>query len=283
MQDTKSSACAQAFGTPELLEAILAQLPGKDLLLAQRISHRFETAIKSSPSLQQKLFFRAVPLEVRKEWAISSLLRHHFLPFFTLPSDPQDIETIELMDWTNDEKRREAFLFKDASWRKMLVIQPPPKRLSVVEFCHGQGGDNARNADIQFEDSQGVTMDAVYDVTIAFLRKNEVSNFGLSILDSEAGPEITLCLQYTMQCCIRVDDYDSKVDLQSKGATGDAHSKLRLTYEQEDGEGEFFSARRLSMDWTTDLTPERGGVNSYDFREWQRDRAPISSILSDVR
>jgi hypothetical protein len=278
-----SSACSTVLNTPELLEAILAQLPPKDLLLAQRISHCFATAIKSSPCLQQALYFRAVPVKDAQAWTINSLLRHHFLPFFTLPNDLQDIETVELMDWTKHDKKREAFLYKDASWRKMLVMQPSPKKLFVVQFCHCEGGDDVCDAELSFEDSQGLTMDAIYDITIAFLRNEEVSSFGLSILDSDTGPQVTLNLRAVIQCC--VDEEDSSVsNLWSQGATADAHRELNFVFRkgEENDEGTYTEVR-LNMDWTSDLTPERGGVSSYEFQKWKRDRVPISSILSDVR
>jgi hypothetical protein len=278
-----TSACSTVLNTPELLEAVLVQLPPKDLLLAQRTSHGFATAIKSSPILQQALYYRAAPIKDPQAWTINPLLRHHFLPFFTLPNDSQDMETVELMDWTRHDKRREAFLYKDASWRKMLVIQPPPKKLSVVEFSECDGGDDVCDAELSFEDSQGLTMDAIYDITIAFLRNEKVSNFGLSILDSDAGPQVTLYLRAVIQCS--VDDEDSLVSyLWSQGAPTDAHQELNSVYRKGDQDDEdIYTEVRLIVDWTSDLTPERGGVSSYEFQKWRRDRVPISSLLSDVR
>lgn len=287
------SACTRVFHTPELLEAILAQLPKKDLLFAQRVSRHFQSSIKSSPSLQRALFFRAAPLKDPKAWIINPFLRKTFLPWFVLSRISQDMETIELLDWTRNDKKGQAFLYKDASWRKMLVLQPPPKKLSIVEFCHGQCGDSARDANISFEgkDSQGVTMDAVYDVTEAYICGEKVSDFGLSILDSETGPQITLYLRSTMQCCIDDGNY-FKHCLKSQSADRYTLQSVNFLERKEEGEEltqDNWFEKRLDMDWTTDLTPKRGGVDSNEFKKWQktqqrqRERVPISSLFSDVR
>lgn len=46
------------FNTPELLENIISFLPQSDILKAQRLSRRWNTAISSSPSIQIKLWLR---------------------------------------------------------------------------------------------------------------------------------------------------------------------------------------------------------------------------------
>lgn len=46
----------RAFGTPEMLEAILLALPPRDLLLAQRVSTTWRDAIVGSISCQRALF-----------------------------------------------------------------------------------------------------------------------------------------------------------------------------------------------------------------------------------
>ncbi|KAK4949418.1 hypothetical protein LTR10_012036 [Elasticomyces elasticus] len=53
----RSSASAQVFGLPGLLESVLLQLPMKDLLLAQKICKDFKNVIDSSPTIQRALCF----------------------------------------------------------------------------------------------------------------------------------------------------------------------------------------------------------------------------------
>lgn len=65
---TTNGSCASAsvLNTTELLEHILLQLPMRDLLLAQHISHRFQNLITSSIHLQRALYFVAAPAETRE-------------------------------------------------------------------------------------------------------------------------------------------------------------------------------------------------------------------------
>jgi hypothetical protein len=45
------------FGVPELMEAILLELPMKDVLLSRRVNKQFKATIEGSVELQQALFF----------------------------------------------------------------------------------------------------------------------------------------------------------------------------------------------------------------------------------
>ena len=47
----------QAFSLPKILEAALAELPDRDLLLAQRVCRAFQDVITKSGQLQRRLFF----------------------------------------------------------------------------------------------------------------------------------------------------------------------------------------------------------------------------------
>ncbi|KAF2702955.1 hypothetical protein K504DRAFT_419492 [Pleomassaria siparia CBS 279.74] len=178
-----SSACTHVLETIELLEAVLAQLPQRDLLLAQSISRRFQSTIKTSPRLQRALYLRAAPVKDPKSWTINPLLRDAFLVWFVVPrAGTQNIYTLELLDWTKDEKRRTAFIYKDASWRRMLVIQPPPKKLSIIRFWNMQYGYSARTAEIPFEShpSGGVPMSSLYDLVHSFIYDDNLSDYNLS-------------------------------------------------------------------------------------------------------
>jgi hypothetical protein len=52
-----SHAGSRIVGIYELLEQCLLELPMKDILLAQRVSKRFDAIINTSPRLREKLFF----------------------------------------------------------------------------------------------------------------------------------------------------------------------------------------------------------------------------------
>lgn len=51
------AAVACVFDTVELFEAVLVCLPARDLLLAQRVSRRWQNVIAKSTKLQRALFF----------------------------------------------------------------------------------------------------------------------------------------------------------------------------------------------------------------------------------
>lgn len=280
-----SPACTRVFETPELLEAILARLPPRDLLHAQRVSHGFQSIIKTSPKLQQALFFRPAPFKNSKSWTLNPLLRDLFLPWFIISENRWQLpehDTLRLLDWSSSERTREAMLYSDASWRRMLLIQPPPKELLIDQYIHGQGGDDCATATVSFEDknAQGVTMDILYDIPVQFLSRHTVSQFGLAVKESKnSPPQIRLCLLFTIQCC--GDDHKGN-EFRSKAEKPWNLKDLKFVRPKPHIMDNVFG-RRIKMEWTTDLTSERGGILDHEFEKWSRERAPISSLLSDVR
>lgn len=276
-----TSARERVFATPELLEAILIQLhhvaPLHELLQAQLISHRFNTAIISSPRLQQLLFFRVEPRNNSRllaDWTSNPLLRRHFLPWFVQGDNEgkmPNYESLRMLDWNPD--RKDAFLRAEASWRNMLAVQSAPKELLVTEVCQTRGGDFLREATLSFADSApgGVTMGALYDIAEYFVCIHRVSRFWLCIKTSDTGPQMTLYLMYTKQCCPSIANRDG---FTSQGA--------KRYHELNKAEMKPVKEKR-NLDWETDLLPQRGGVSPWDWAEWKRKRAPISDLLSDVR
>ncbi|KAK3642791.1 hypothetical protein LTR56_010615 [Elasticomyces elasticus] len=57
---------ASMLDVPELLENVLLYLPLRDIIQAQRVSKHWLDSIKSSPRIQQALFFRPKPTQVRQ-------------------------------------------------------------------------------------------------------------------------------------------------------------------------------------------------------------------------
>jgi hypothetical protein len=277
-----TSARTRVFETLELFEAILVQLPPRDLLLAQRISRGFQSVIQSSPKLQQSLFFRPESFEDPKIWRLNPLLRDLFFPWFVTAEYRWNLpgyDIFQLLDWNRDAKTKEAFLHPNASWRRMLLIQPPPKDLAIVSWAHGQGGDSASKATIPFADreSRGVTMDVLYDIPLEFLSTHTVSNFGMGITESDGvAPNLTLYLMFVEQCC--GDEWKTpKFGSNAKETWSTSNLECVYTEEHETQD------RRIDMKIKTDLTPERGGVLDYELEKWMTERAPISSLYSDVR
>lgn len=267
-------AVERVLATPELLEAILIQLtPINQLLCAQLISRLFHTTIASSPILQQLLFFRADTARDAKDWSVNPLLRQHFLPWFAGPSEgsfgSRDYNVLKLMDWTTSPLTLAAFLRPEASWRNMLLMQPPPKELQVVRWVHGQGGDSENVATVSFADKSAgaVTMGRVYDIMELYLRWDfgSFASFGVGFDDGEMGPEMTLYLRMTQQCC---PSDSTKATLKSEGA----EITKGLDWEKRVEDVLLRVRRRLKMEWFTQLTEERGGVGKVEWEEWKKAR-----------
>ncbi|KAG4441035.1 hypothetical protein IFR05_003490 [Cadophora sp. M221] len=146
------TAAQQVFATPELLENILSQLPFYDLLVhAQRVNRTFHGVISSSPSIQKALFFLPAPDQVAPKPC----------PFLRASDSTRYVDR-RIQDWDQVHRdlrkqgqrphrgewlddsglrpysrtaassaRKEAVARKDASWRRMLLIQPPIKEVHV--------------------------------------------------------------------------------------------------------------------------------------------------------
>ncbi|KAJ5683039.1 hypothetical protein N7462_006204 [Penicillium macrosclerotiorum] len=125
----------EVFSTPELLELILLHLDPRTLVVsAQRTCQYWNRLIRDSRSLQKALFF--LPTDSGPTTR-NPLLAEAF-PSFFLPTDTQEAldsqaETVETdvvfsffsWDMVQHPEKIEAYNRKEASWRRMLVQQPP--------------------------------------------------------------------------------------------------------------------------------------------------------------
>lgn len=148
------SAANIVISTPELLETILLNLSMQDLLLhALLVSHSFHVLICSSPALQQHLFFLPKAPSRPSDYLPNPLLVQKFSPFFqnlqpsprhhskAEPVKPPRFHFINIQQlegrsapefnssWTSNPL---AFRRKEASWRRMLVLQPPVEKAIIV-------------------------------------------------------------------------------------------------------------------------------------------------------
>lgn len=123
----------------EMLEAVLLYLPPRDLLLSQRICRRFRQVVCTSNRIQRTLFFEhehySGKLETWKllkwnpflESRLSSLLNIRVIGVH------RGVEgTVKMVaharyreDALLDPDRLEVCLCDQASWKQMLVTQPP--------------------------------------------------------------------------------------------------------------------------------------------------------------
>lgn len=105
---------ASPIWIPELLEQILLKVDMTTLLKLQYVCHFWQNLITGSKAIQQDLFLR--PIELRP----GMQLEPRFNPLLH-----------EMQRRTTPEKGN-AFLRKEASWRRMLIRRPPTFKLGVI-------------------------------------------------------------------------------------------------------------------------------------------------------
>jgi hypothetical protein len=110
---------------PEILELILLQLDNQTILTAaQRACRAWRELIHGSSSLQKALFFLPEGHCGREdEKAQNPLLVQRFPYFFFGKEEP--VSLLPSLDMIKRPKKLEAYLRPEASWRRMLVQQPP--------------------------------------------------------------------------------------------------------------------------------------------------------------
>ncbi|KAE8345132.1 hypothetical protein BDV24DRAFT_159966 [Aspergillus arachidicola] len=127
------SDASRIFSIPEILEAILLSLDMHTLLISSRVCCTWNNLIKSSRKIQQALFYIPVdvvgpgqppiknPLVVERIWVESIRAQ--------LPSRPriskQLCGRLGGIPYILSEKKEQAYLRPEASWRLMLVQQAP--------------------------------------------------------------------------------------------------------------------------------------------------------------
>lgn len=137
---------------PELLENVLLHLTQGEILQAQRVNHFWLDTIFESPSLQQKLFFQPLPPSkaAGRPAELNPIVRD-LLPFLFVPgpfkwrggwfTTGKAEEAIQ--HWAADPSTRQAVLRPEASWRRMLPVQPAAPIDAFVmnefTFCVGIG------------------------------------------------------------------------------------------------------------------------------------------------
>lgn len=124
----------KVLSTAELLELILLQLDLRTLLTAaQRICRYWKTLIRDSPSLRKYLFL--MPDEsAPKSW--NPLLAEAFPSFFSRDGTSATgfgRFTFATFDMIQRPDKITAYNRKEASWRRMLVQQPPILELAFFD------------------------------------------------------------------------------------------------------------------------------------------------------
>ncbi|KAJ7890584.1 hypothetical protein B0H14DRAFT_1110496 [Mycena olivaceomarginata] len=205
---TMSNAQETVISTLELLELTLSHLPMRDLLVTAPLVSKTWQAITLTPALQRALFFQPDP-ESSAPRIQNALLAELFPPFFELAALDwsgwawQDAVTIQEMPWS---MAPDAFRRAEASWRRMLVCQPPARRMTVIE----RDGEIERSGRVDLDGSEPLRMDVLYDLVLRLVNGGDVqfcvwwdttrkSHAEHMDRDCELG-EIGLALMSTVSC-----------------------------------------------------------------------------------
>ncbi|KAH8158745.1 hypothetical protein CIB48_g9511 [Xylaria polymorpha] len=134
------SAVQTVLDIPELFQLILLQCDIRTLLTSARcVNHLWHNVIDSTPALQEALFFRPTTREDGFEPTLNPLLVETFSIFFN--GEAHTRKSFEKLPLAKDGENggRDAFMRKDASWRRMLVRQPPVRTMGVWRWETSRG------------------------------------------------------------------------------------------------------------------------------------------------
>jgi len=181
MHQMASSPSNRVVSTVELLESILLHVPLNDLLQFQRVCHRWNDTITTSPSLQQVLFLEPSKISPKNS-RFNPLLKALFPPFFEDPmtGHPDLAKCIREMAWYKNPQRRSAILNEKASWRRMFPMQPPVKIKQVIlAQCydcarHGRRLEASRviRGEYHYLQHNGIRMGLLYDLLVELMEVN---------------------------------------------------------------------------------------------------------------
>jgi len=118
----------------ELWESILLQVDLRTLLTsATRVCRAWTTLIQDSTALQQILFFAPNTRIQSDEKSHNSLLVDAFPSVFSKHEKKEDDFrfTIESWDFIKHPEKQLAYMRPEASWRRMLVQQPPIYKIGI--------------------------------------------------------------------------------------------------------------------------------------------------------
>ncbi|KAJ5198253.1 uncharacterized protein N7498_007370, partial [Penicillium cinerascens] len=170
------SAINKVLDTPEMLEMILARVDMRTLLTsAQRVCRNWVNLISKSPSIQKALFFTPIK---DSEWGMEEKIPNPLLTE-TFPSifpakDRLDRYQFNFskLTMTKDASTMARFVGQDASWRKMLVQQPPVSDIGLFHICDAMGGTSAGSssipADKKMQESgyDGLRMERLFELLL---------------------------------------------------------------------------------------------------------------------
>lgn len=141
---------------PEIWEMIFRQLDMRTLLTAaQRVCRTWENLIKGTPSIQKALFFTPIERPANSDYTNldyrithSPLLTEAFPTVFLGSQNTAREFRFESLDMMQNSHKMEVYIRKEASWRRMLVQQPPIMDFGLLQIMHAGIGIGASRYEI---------------------------------------------------------------------------------------------------------------------------------------
>lgn len=144
---TSTSAAESVLKTPELLELVLAHFDQAELMDAQRVCRRWKDIISSSLPLRRMLYLSPT-LKVDERIPVDNAwLKSRFpdLGIYLLQGNPKwRPKYIKALGAADFEKVGDNFYEPNASWRDMLLTQPPVKEIVVYSHIEERSQSDKR-------------------------------------------------------------------------------------------------------------------------------------------
>lgn len=175
---------------PELFEAILLHVDSHTLLTsAQRVCRRWHNIISTTPSIQKTLYFRPEMASPSREKRINPLLQAHFLPWFGSSDHVCDRDLFMSLPLylAGSNTGDNPFLRPKASWRRMLISQPPVQTFGIyteiesfpLPSSHSEVGTYIHSNEEESANGVGLCMGKYYDIVKAHFASHESPKFSV--------------------------------------------------------------------------------------------------------
>lgn len=146
---TSTSAAESVLKTPELLELVLAHFDQAELMNAQRVCRRWKDIISSSLPLRRMLYLSPT-LKVDERIPVDNAwLKSRFpdLGIYLLQGNPKwRPKYIKALGAADFERLGDNFYEPNASWRDMLLTQPPVKEIVVYSHIEERSQSDKRKS-----------------------------------------------------------------------------------------------------------------------------------------
>ncbi|KAK8069754.1 hypothetical protein PG994_006370 [Apiospora phragmitis] len=174
--------CERVVAPTELLEAILLCMDMRTLLTAaQRVCRRWHHLIEASPSLQKALFFEPDNAVIPTNPLRNPLLAEVFTVWFdydastTLGANGRNHHYYRNFKASPFAKNLDLVLYKNSSWKRMLVQQPAVVYLGDWRHTYGETGHDEK---FLVHDSfpHGLRMESLYFLTFERMKAGEFAS-----------------------------------------------------------------------------------------------------------